>query len=228
MTRLSALAFAATLVLSAPVVLNAQNSVPPGQGQGFKDTSMLKLPAGQRAAIFDFEDLECPACSHAFPVTHTAVEHYKIPLYRHDFLIPGHQWSRDAAITARYLQDKVSPEMAEKFRGDVFAAQQSIASKDDLQAFTQKWFGAHGQQVPFAADPSGRFMAEIQSDITLGERLGVHKTPTIVVLSPKGWTEVVDLTQLYVVIDAALAETPAKASAKPATKATAHKSAAKS
>ena len=227
MSRLAALALATAFTLSVPAAVFAQNSVPPGQGQGFKDTSMLKLPAGQRAAIFDFEDLECPACSHAFPITHQAVEHYKIPLYRHDFLIPGHQWSRDAAITARYLQDKVSPEMAEKFRGDVFAAQQTIASKDDLQAFTRKWFAAHGQQVPFAADPSGRFMAEIQADITLGERMGVHKTPTIVVLSPNGWTEVVDITQLYSVIDAAMAESPAKAAAKPAAKSSTHKATAK-
>ena len=60
----------------------------------------------------EFEDLECPACAHAYPIVHAAVDKYKIPLMRHDFLIQGHQWSKDAAITARYLEDKVSPEMA--------------------------------------------------------------------------------------------------------------------
>lgn len=210
MHRLAALALAAALSLATPALLNAQASVPPGQGDPFKDTSMLKLPAGQRAAIFDFEDLECPACARAFPITHEAIAHYKIPLIRHDFLIQGHVWSRDAAVTARYLQDKVSPDVAEQFRRDVFASQLSIASKDDLQSFTRKWFTTHNQQMPFVMDPSGRFLAEVQADVTLGERLGVRQTPTIIVLAPHGWIQVKDVTSLYSAIDSALAETPVK------------------
>jgi protein-disulfide isomerase len=220
MNRLAS--FALALTLAVPTALKAQNAVPPGQGDAFKDTSMLKLPAGQRAAIFDFEDLECPACARAFPITHSAIDHYKIPLLRHDFLIPGHIWSRDAAITARYLQDKVSPELAEQFRRDVFANQVSIASKDDLQAYTRKWFQTHNQQLPFVMDPSGRFIAEVQADDTLGQRLGVRETPTIIVLAPHGWIQVKDITQLYSVIDSALAETPDKPAAHPAHKPAQH------
>jgi protein-disulfide isomerase len=220
MNRLAS--FALALTLAVPTALKAQNAVPPGQGDAFKDTSMLKLPAGQRAAIFDFEDLECPACARAFPITHSAIDHYKIPLLRHDFLIPGHIWSRDAAITARYLQDKVSPELAEQFRRDVFANQVSIASKDDLQAYTRKWFQTHNQQLPFVMDPSGRFIAEVQADDTLGQRLGVRETPTIIVLAPHGWIQVKDITQLYSVIDSALAESPDKPAAHPTHKTTQH------
>jgi protein-disulfide isomerase len=220
MNRLAS--FALALTLAVPTALKAQNAVPPGQGDAFKDTSMLKLPAGQRAAIFDFEDLECPACARAFPITHSAIDHYKIPLLRHDFLIPGHIWSRDAAITARYLQDKVSPELAEQFRRDVFANQVSIASKDDLQAYTRKWFQTHNQQLPFVMDPSGRFIAEVQADDTLGQRLGVRETPTIIVLAPHGWIQVKDITQLYSVIDSALAESPDKPAAHPAHKPAQH------
>ena len=222
MTRFARIALAAAIALALPAgfsgVLHAQESAPPGQGQAFRDTSMLKLPAGQKAAIFDFEDLECPACAHAFPITHAAVERYKIPLIRHDYLIPGHMWSKDAAVTARYLQDKVSPTLAEEYRRDVFANQMSIASKDDLQAFTRKWFQTHGQQMPFVMDPTGRFIAEVQSDVSLGERLGVRKTPTIIVLSPHGWTEIVDVSKLYTVIDEALAESPAPAAKRRTTK----------
>ena len=215
MTRFAALAFVFALSL-VPAGLHAQDAVPAGHGDPFKDPSMLKLPAGEKAAIFDFEDLECPACARAFPITHSAIEHYKIPLLRHDFIITGHIWSRDAAITARYLQDKVSPTLAEQFRGDTFAHQVSIASKDDLQTWTQNWFKAHGQQMPFVMDPSGRFAAEVESDVTLGNRLGVRETPTVIVLAPHGWTQVKDITQLYSVIDHALAESPAKPAARPA------------
>ena len=180
-----------------------------GLGDRFRDTSMLKLQPGQRAAIFEMEDLECPACGHAAPVVHAAIEKYKIPFLRHDFPLPQHIWSRDAAITARYLEDKVSPQLAEQYRLDVFANQSSIASKDDLQGYTRSWFQKHGQQMPFVVDPSGRFGAEVQADETMGERLGVIHTPTIIVISPKGWVQVVDVTQLYTVIDQALAQSPA-------------------
>ncbi len=174
----------------------------------YKDTSVLKVPAGSRVAIYDFEDLECPACSHAFPIVHAAIERYHIPLIRHDFPLQMHVWSREAAITARYLQDKVSPQVAEQFRGDVFKSQANISSKDDLQSYTRKWFESHKLQMPFVMDPSGRFAAEVQADQTLGDRIGLQHTPTIFVLYAKGWVEVQDVTQLYSVIDNALAASP--------------------
>lgn len=175
----------------------------------FRDTSMLKPPAGQKVAIVEFVDLECPACRAANPIVQKAAAQYHVPIVRYDFPLQMHIWSRDAAITARYLQDKVSPELADQFRRDVFAHQISIASKDDLSNYTRQWFGAHHQQVPFVMDPAGRFAAEVQGDYTLGERLGVQHTPTIVVAGPHGWVEVNDVTQLYTTIDNVLAQSPA-------------------
>jgi protein-disulfide isomerase len=169
---------------------------------------MAQRPADRPVAILEFEDLECPACAHAYPIVHAAVAKYNIPLIRYDFIIPGHIWSRDAAITARYLEDKVSPQLAAQFRGDVFADQISINSREDLQNFTRAWFQKHGQQMPFVMDPTGRFAAEIESDVNKANRLGLIHTPTIVVLTPKGWTEVTDVTQLYSVLDNAIAQNP--------------------
>ena len=189
--------------------LRAQEYVGNDPHVPYKDTSVLKLPAGARVAIYEFEDLECPACAHAFPIVHAAIDRYHIPLIRHDFPLQMHIWSRDAAITARYLQDKVSPQVAEQFRGDVFKSQANINSKDDLQSYTRKWFESHKLQMPFVMDPSGRFAAEVQADQTLGERIGLQHTPTIFVLYAKGWVEVMDVTQLYSVIDNALAASPA-------------------
>lgn len=197
------LACLSVLSLRAQEYVGGDNHVP------YKDTSLLKVPAGQRVAIYEFEDLECPACANAFPIVHAAIERYHIPLIRHDFPLQMHVWSRDAAITARYLQDKVSPQTAEQFRGDVFHSQANISSKDDLQSFTRKWFESHKLQMPFVMDPSGRFAAEVQADQTLGERVGLQHTPTIFVLYAKGWVEVMDVKQLYSVIDNALAASPA-------------------
>lgn len=202
---LSLASIAAALLLALPAA-HAQGAAG-GQGDVFKDTSMLKLPDGQRAAIFEFEDLECPACSHAAPIVQSALKRYGIPFIRHDFPLSQHIWSRDAAITARYLQDKVSPDLAEEYRLAVFAAQMSINSKDDLQNFTRSWFQKHGKPMPFALGPDSLFGLEVQADYRLGERMGVQHTPTIIVIAPRGWVQVVDVAQLYTVIDSALAQT---------------------
>ncbi len=225
----SRLILAALLTLALQPCLRAQQAVPPGTGDTFKDLAPLKdaeasLPAGKRVAIYEFEDLECPACSHAFPIVHMAVDRYKIPLIRHDFPLQQHLWSRDAAIVARYLQDKVSKEAAEQYRRDVFANQISIVTKDDLNAYTRKWFADHKSAVgnqPFVVDPAGLFTAEVQADYRLGERIGLVHTPTIFVLYPGGWVQVTDVTQLYTVIDRALAQA---ASTPPPAPAKAHKS----
>ncbi len=211
----------ALLTLAATFALHpagAQLAVPAGSGDNFRDTGPLReaestLPAGKKVAIYEFEDLECPACAHAFPIVHEAVDRYKIPLIRHDFPLQQHLWSRDAAITARYLQDKVSKEAAEQYRRDVFSNQNSISSKDDLNGYTRKWFAEHKQagNIPFVMDPSGLFAAEVQADARLGERIGLIHTPTIFVLYPKGWVQVTDVSQLYTVLDNAIAQSPAPA-----------------
>jgi len=214
------IALAATLLLALPTSITALAQAPPA----FKDTSMLRAPAGSRVAIYEFEDLECPACAHAFPIVHAAVDKYKIPLIRHDFPLKMHIWSFDAAVIARYIQDKISPQAAEDYRRAVFASQMSIASKDDLNAFTRKYFQSHGHAMPFVIDPSGLFTAEVKADQTLGERIGLYQTPSIFIVTQKGYTEVKDVTQLYAMLDTAIAENPPPAktvAAKPRT--TAHK-----
>src|SRR5580704_2339610 len=205
-TKLYFASLAAAVLLTIPAAARAQTAAG-GQLDQFKDTSMLKLPAGAHAAILEIADLECPACGHAAPIVHQAIERYKIPFLRFDFPLSQHLWSRDAAITARYLQDKVSPELAEQYRLDVFAAQASINSKEDLQNFTLNWFRKHGKTAPFALGPDSLFGLEVQADQRLGERMGVQHTPTIIVLGPHGWVQVVDVSHLYAVIDQCLAQT---------------------
>jgi protein-disulfide isomerase len=201
------------LFVSLPAVsATAQTSLPPNQVSHYRDTSMLVPPAGAKVAIIEWEDLECPACAHAFPFIHMAVDHYKISLLRHDFIIPGHMWSREAAMTARYLQDKVSPDLATEYRREVFASQFKIASKDDLNRFTQEFFTKNGKQLPFVVDPTGELAREVNADHALGEKLGLNETPTIIVVTAKGWIQVKDISDLYQAIDQAeamVAITPA-------------------
>ena len=209
-------AFAIAVTLPCVAVPAMAQRAVGGQVDPFKDTSMIKPPAGAKVAIYEFMDLECPACAHAYPIVHAAAAHFNIPLIQRDFPLGGHIWSLDAAIWARYLQDKVSPAIGEEYRGAVFAAQLGINSKDDLLSFTRSFFQKHGQQLPFVPDPTGQLAREVQADKALGEKLGVIHTPTLFVCTQRGWTQVIDPSMLYQTISGAEAQAAADASEKPA------------
>jgi len=198
----------ATIVLMLAVApVRAQRYVPkPNEGEMFKDTSMLKPPPGAKVAIYVFEDLECPACAHAYPIEHQAAAHYNIPIVRRDFPLQMHIWSFDAAVWARYLQDKVSAKTADDYRGAVFQAQTGIASKEDMLNFTRKFFQTHGLQLPFVPDPTGQLKKEVEADRALGERLGVQYTPSISVVTQHEWVHVTEIDDLYATIDDLIAK----------------------
>ncbi len=200
MRRIVTLALALTAAFTVPAY--AQFSQP--SATNFKDTSMIKPPAGSKVAVWEFEDLECPACAHNAPIVREAVKKYKVAYVRHDFPLPMHIWSFDAAVDARYIQEK-NPELAEQYRLAIFAAQAGISNKGDLQAFTQHFAQAHGMMWPFVVDPQGVLTAKVKADKALGDRIGLVETPTIWVATDNGIQQVRDITLLYSTLDAAVA-----------------------
>lgn len=204
--RMSRLAALAPIFVFATLAATGQTSLPANQVSNFKDTSSFKPPAGAKVAVIEYEDLECPACAHAFPMVHAAVNHYHIPIEEYDFQIPGHAWSHDAAIFAHYLKAKVSPEIAEQFRRETFASQYRIASKDDLHNFEESFLKARGKQMPFVVDPTGQYDREVNATTAAGQKIGIIETPTIIVVSPSHWIQVKDPQEMYAAIDQAQAE----------------------
>lgn len=173
--------------------------------------SMLAPPAGARVAIVEFDDLECPACAHANPLLEQAAAKYKIPWIRHDFLIPYHIWSKQAAVNARWFDTK-GKGLGDEYRNEVFANQTSIETLLQMNQFTQRFAQSHGVAMPFAIDPQGKLMAEINADIQLGTRLGISQTPSIYIVTtgPKGPSSVQVKDpdhDLYTTIDQAMAAT---------------------
>ena len=190
------------------------------------DSSALHPPAGSRVAIVEFDDLECPACAAANPLLMQAAAKYGIPWIRHDFLIPGHVWSPIAAVNARFFDTK-SKTIGNDYRNQVFANQNSIETRDELQQFTQRFASAHSVALPFAIDPQGKLAAAVQADDQLAIRMGLKLTPTIFIVTSnsKGapFIEVLNpQTQLFTTIDQALTDTRPSAPAK-TTQKTAHK-----
>jgi protein-disulfide isomerase len=194
----------AGLIVSLAASAVAQTSVPPNKGSLFLDTSMLKPPAGAKVAIIEWEDMGCPDCAHAFPFVHAAMNRYHVPLVRYDFLIPRHLWSHKAALYARYLEDEVSPEVATQYRREVFASQPKITDNDALTTFTKEFFAAHGKELPAVLDPTGQQEREVNEGDVLGHRLSSRMhTPTIIVVTPTAWIEVLDEEDLNAVIEQA-------------------------
>jgi protein-disulfide isomerase len=200
--------FLPLLLVAAPAF--AQFSNPQPQRTPVHNAAPLHPPAGARVAIVEFEDLECPDCARANPVVKEAIEKYHIPWVRHDFPLPFHTWSFEAAVDARWF-DTRSQRLGDQFRDDVFAAQQSIMTRDDLHAFAQKWAEDHKLVLPFAVDPQGRLEQLVKADYDLGQSVGIQHTPTIWVVtnrtSGSPFVEVVDRAKLFTLIEEAQAET---------------------
>src|SRR5580698_11175686 len=110
-------------MLAAGANAHAQFGAPPTTP--VHDPAALKPPPGARVAIIEFEDLECPVCGRVNPLLKSAVAQYHIPWVRHDFPLPYHAWSFDAAVDARWFDTK-SKKIGDDFRDAVFADQDSI------------------------------------------------------------------------------------------------------
>jgi protein-disulfide isomerase len=164
----------------------------------------LRPPKGSQVAIVVFEDLQCPSCGLKAPLLVQASRTYKIPLVQHDFPLPAHNWSFEAAVLARYF-DTQSKEIGNTFRETVFAHQLEI-NPQNLRGFAEKFAADHKIGVPFMVDPDGKLAGLVKADKDLGLSLHIDHTPTIWVVSNKrtgkSYVEVTDTSQLYVMIDA--------------------------
>ena len=207
-------AVAAALLLLATAGAARAQFAPPSPGTQVRDPSALHPPAGARVAIVEFEDLECPDCARANPLLKEAATNYKIPWIRHDFPLPFHNWSFNAAVNARWFDTK-SKALGDEYRDQVFANQPSIVSPEVLREFTQKFADSHKIALPFAMDPQGTLATQVKADYALGQRIGIEHTPTIWVVTASNsrgapFVEVVDRSKLYELIDQAMDDTKAR------------------
>ncbi|MGH9571333.1 MAG: DsbA family protein [Candidatus Angelobacter sp.] len=167
------------------------------------DASSLKPPPGANVAVVVFEDLQCPDCARAYPVVWQTATAHKIPVVLHDFPLPRHNWSFEAAVYARYFDTK-SQKLGDDFRGYIYQNQPSITPQN-LHDYIQKFADEHKTPLPFAVDPEGKLKAEVQADFNLGQRIGLEHTPTIFVIgrgsTATPFVEVVDRDQLSQIIE---------------------------
>src|SRR5436305_13453841 len=167
------------------------------------DTSSLKPPAGAKVAIVEFVDLQCPDCAAANPLLKEAAKTYNIPIVRHDFPLPKHNWSFDAAVIGKYFDSQSKP-LGAAWRDYCFENQPAI-TPENLRSNAEKFAAANKTTLPFVVDPDRKFANEVKTDFAVGQRVGIEHTPTIYVVSNKAYAktfvEVVDRSKLYSTID---------------------------
>ena len=168
----------------------------------------LRPPKGSQVAIVVFEDLQCPQCRRVAPILEQASKTYKIPLVRHDFPLPMHNWSYDAAVMARFF-DGTSKELGDEFRDYIFSNQLEI-NPQNLRGYAEKFAAEHKVGLPFVIDPQGKFAAEVNADRDVGKAIKLEHTPTVYVVSTlhpdRPYVEMKDPSQLYALIDAMMKE----------------------
>ncbi len=166
--------------------------------------TVLHPPKGSKVALIVFEDLQCPSCRLASPLLRQASKTYKIPLIVHDFPLPMHNWSYEAAVTAHYF-DSRSKELGAEYRDYIYEHQLDI-NPQNLRGFSDKFASEHKIALPFVIDPQGKLSAEVKAERDTAAKIGIHQTPTIYIASSKPggkpYVEVTDRTQLFQMIDA--------------------------
>lgn len=181
------------LVLALSLCMAAQDTV----------STVFHPPKGAQVAIVVFEDLQCPQCKRTAPLVEQAAKTYKIPVVRHDFPLPAHNWSYQAAVMARFF-DKQSKALGDEFRDYIFANQYEIIPQN-LRGFADKFAAEHKVGLPYVIDPDGKLAALVNADRDLGKAIQLDHTPTIYVVSnrnpSKPYVEVKETNQLYALID---------------------------
>ena len=176
---------------------------------GNDKATALKPPAGSKVAIVVFEDLQCPDCARAYPLVQDVAKAEKIPVVLHDFPLPMHNWSFQAAVIARYFDTK-SKEIGDGWRAFCYTNQPTL-TPDNLPQTAQKFATDHKTTLPFLVDPNGKLADKVNADFHLGQRIGIQHTPTLFVVTNGGkgepFVEVVDRSQLTQMIETAKAQT---------------------
>jgi protein-disulfide isomerase len=164
-------------------------------------------PMNARVTVVEYADLQCPMCA----LLQKTLESEILPKYSNrvrfvfkDFLIPGHDWSRTAAI-ANACAFQIAPSTFEKYRTLIFGAQESINAinvHDRLLALAGD-AGINSGQLTACIAREGS-LGRIQGDAVEAENLGVAATPTLFVNGRiVVWTPRVALDKI---LDDALAE----------------------
>jgi protein-disulfide isomerase len=168
---------------------------------GTAEAPVLQPPRGSKVAIVVFEDLQCPECARTSVIVKEQARIHNIPVVRHDFPLPRHDWAQDAAVLARYFDTK---NVGDQFRDYVFLYQAQI-TRENLRGRAEEFAARNHLSLPKTVDPGGELAAKVRADFDFGRSLGINHTPTVFIVGSRpgqAAVEVVDLLRLSTTIEA--------------------------
>jgi protein-disulfide isomerase len=130
-----------------------------------------------------FSDYQCPACRALYtdtlrPLMDNYVSTGKVYLVHHDFPLPMHRWSREAA---KLVNAAAKIGKFEKAEAALYSKQESWDKDGNLDAaLATALTPAELQRVKQIAG-SGKMDPFIESDVALGNSKQIHQTPSLFV-----------------------------------------------
>ncbi len=133
--------------------------------------------------IEEFSDFQCPACQALYlqtlrPLIDEFVSSGKVYLVHHDFPLPVHQYSREAA---RYANAAASIGKFAKVEEALFDKQQEWEGNGNVAGAVASVLTQAEMKRVEEIVHSGRVDPIIDRDVALGHLWGVHQTPTMFV-----------------------------------------------
>jgi len=132
--------------------------------------------------VFEFSDLECPACAEFHKVLVTSI----LPKYGDqvhfvvkDFPLPYHLWAEPAAISSRCVA-QIAPESYPRYRDLIFEHQAEISIDNARQKLLDlgSTVGVDREQLTSCID-EGHVESAIQRNVAEGRQLEIGILPTI-------------------------------------------------
>jgi protein-disulfide isomerase len=131
-----------------------------------------------------FSDFQCPACKRNYEETlRPVIENYvaagKVYLVHHDFPLPVHSHSREAA---RWVNAAAQVGKFEKVEAALYAKQETWAANGNIEAVVATVLTPAEMKRVRQLVESGQLDAVIDRDVALGQSRRVASTPTLFVI----------------------------------------------
>tara|TARA_Y100000034_G_scaffold67371_1_gene81273 strand:- start:7854 stop:8927 length:1074 start_codon:yes stop_codon:yes gene_type:complete len=139
----------------------------------------VKGDANAPVTIVEFSDYQCPFCAKFYTETFGLLEkNYidtgKVKLVFMDFPLDFHPEAQPAAEAARCVREQKGDEGYYEMHDKLFE-NQGLLSEENYKKWARE-LGVDGAEFDSCLD-SGKFVADVQADLTYGQQLGVSGTP---------------------------------------------------
>jgi protein-disulfide isomerase len=173
---------ASVILLLGIVTLFGLGAAPGGHSRPAPDADPVAGNPHAKIRVIVYQDLECPDCAqwHGVFLRQIIPEFGKDVAFEfRDFPLPQHQWSFNAAVLARFFDEK-SLNLGMAWRDYCFTHQDTL-TPDNLISRAAAWAAPHGitrAQLDLAFTRSDLF-ALVEADMQRGRADHVEHTPTV-------------------------------------------------